>query len=80
MVLVLNDLRPLLALLPAVVALAGGLWVFEYRTSHRPSRALDRDEWILLCQLVSIPILVLLIVTARIALRAPAGQFLYGRF
>lgn len=80
MPLVLHDLLPLLALLPAVLAVAGGLWWFECRTSRRPSAALDHGEWVLLWKLVSIPILVLLLVAARAVLAAPAGQFLYGRF
>lgn len=78
--LVLTDLLPLLALLPIVLAVAAGLAWLEFRTPRRPSAALDRDEWVLLAKLIANPMLVLLLVTARVILTAPAGQFLYGRF
>lgn len=78
--LVLTDLLPLLALLPLVLVVVAALAWFEFRTSRRPSTALDRDEWVLLWKLIAIPILVLVLVTARVILTVPAGQFLYGRF
>ena len=78
--LVLTDLLPLLALLPLVLVVVAALAWFEFTTSRRPSTALDRDEWVLLWKLIAIPMLVLVLVTARVILTVPAGQFLYGRF
>ncbi len=78
--LVLSDLRPLLALLPFAVALACLLAWLEFRSRWPVSRVLTQDEWQLLARLVAIPVLILLLLTARVILHVPSAQFLYGRF
>jgi len=72
--LVLTDLRPLLTLLPFAVALAVALGWLQFRSRWRVS--LSPEEW----QVLAIPVLILVLVTARVVLQVPAAQFLYGRF
>lgn len=76
--LVLTDLRPLLTLLPFALALLVALGWLQFRSRWRVT--LSPEEWQVLLRLLAIPVLILVLVTARVVLQVPAAQFLYGRF
>lgn len=76
--LVLTDLRPLLTLLPFALALLAALGWLQFRSRWRVT--LSPEEWQVLLRLLAIPVLILVLVTARVVLQVPATQFLYGRF
>lgn len=76
--LVLTDLRPLLTLLPFALALLAALGWLQFRSRWRVT--LSPEEWQVLLRLLAIPVLILVLVTARVVLQVPAAQFLYGRF
>ena len=77
--LVLSDLYAVLIALPVFAAIAAIAIYVEWR-NRGVSGLLSGQEWLLAAKIAAIPLIMMILVQAKISLDLPAEMFLYGRF